>query len=38
VCAGHAIMQGKLVFSQSPSTFLFLYRFSMKAISSPSYG
>src|ERR1035437_2531629 len=25
-------MQGKFVFSQSPSTFLFLYRFSMKAL------
>ena len=28
--AGHAIMQGKLVLSQSRSTFLFLNRFSMR--------
>ena len=29
VCAGQAIMQGKFVFSQSPSTCLFLNRFNM---------
>src|ERR1700690_750692 len=34
VWAGHAIMQGKLVFNQSLSTFLSLNRFSKMAISS----
>lgn len=29
--AGHAIMQGKFVCNQSPSTFLFLNRFSIAA-------
>src|SRR5579864_7520313 len=32
VCAGQAIMQGKLVCSQSASTFLFLNRFSIPAL------
>src|SRR5215467_8254155 len=31
VCAGHAIMHGKFVCSQSASTFLFLNRFSIAA-------